>query len=78
MMFILQALAPLAPSFWTLKKWSQIRVPKSFFKVFCHVDPDQQELTRGQDHRGPQILEVFKGPLSKNHKKALGILEQKS
>ncbi len=66
-------------SFWTLKKtWDQTRVPKPFSKVVYHVDLVQQGLTRDQDPRDPEVLETFEAALTKNYKKALGILDQKS
>ena len=65
-------------SYWTLKKtWDQSRLPKPFSKVIFYFDIASEPLTREQNPRDPQLLESLENALLENHKKALGILEQK-
>ena len=64
---------------WTLKKtWDQSKLPRPFSKVVFYFDLTNEAITKDQNPRDPQLLESLENAITKNHKKALGILEQKS
>ena len=64
-------------STWVLEKtWDQTLLPKPFSKVTYYVGPAFEPVKRSENTKDPELLLSFEKGMSRNHEKALSLLEQ--